>query len=534
VTVFSGIRAILPPQADYLRNSFYKPLPISLRGNEVAQLFTRQESVFQSLQITLLFLVFLKAVNFLKNVFFARLLGPSEFGQLTLFLMIIYIIKQVATFGIGAVHTRYAPEFKLQQALKAFFSKTFVCGAVFISASAITVWVFSRHLALFVFKNSAVTPTVTATILVIVPFAFMELYLSAMQGLRNFKVKSILELSCGVLFLLFGTIGVLTSGKASSAVLGMATAYLLVVVVFSYYFWLNLMTQPVQFRPELNLARFKKLFTFSLFIFLTDISLQIYQFIDRFMLSRFLDSHAVGIYTSCLTMTGIIFPLGLILSEVLLPNLSALWAEGKYDEGRFKLFYHLKLMMIFLLIFSFFLLVTKKQLIILLFGRPYLSGVQVTSNLVAFHIYNSIYWVLAVVPLLVERTYLLFFITLCGISLNAILIYLLIPSFGMQGAALGALFTAISMSAAILLILYYKYRQMDIGFLVLFFIPLVNLFDNPLLLFGILSASAILMTRTNIIFSVPEKKILSEHFSLGLKTLHGYLLFGKNKKFINR
>jgi O-antigen/teichoic acid export membrane protein len=163
VTVFSGIRAILPPQADYPRNSFYKPLPIGLRGNEVAQLFTRQESVFQSLQITLLFLVFLKAVNFLKNVFFARLLGPSEFGQLTLFLMIIYIIKQVATFGIGAVHTRYAPEFKLQQALKTFFSKTFVCGAVFISASAITVWVFSRHLALFVFKNSAVTPTVTAS-----------------------------------------------------------------------------------------------------------------------------------------------------------------------------------------------------------------------------------------------------------------------------------------------------------------------------------------------------------------------------------
>lgn len=491
------------------------------------QLFTRQETIFQSLQITLLFLLFYKVLNFLKNVIFARFLGPTEFGLLTLYLMIIYIIKQAATFGIGAAHTRYAPDFRSRQALRFFFGRTFSSGSFLITGTAIAVWLFSRPMAQLVFQNPDARTGVISTLLVIVPFAFLELYLAALQGLQNFRAKSLLEFSCSVFFLIFGSLSVLTVGRAQGVIWAMAATYILVVAVFSWYFWSGLAAQPYQPHQEQGSEPFRRLFSFCLFIFLADISLQIYQFIDRFMLSQFLTKETVGIYTSCLTLTGVIFPIGLILSEVLLPNLSALWAQGKVDEGQTKFYYHVKLLLIALLLFSIPLLALKKHLIIFLFGRPYLEGVKVAPFLIAFHIYNSIYWVLAVVPLLVEQTYFLFFITLSGILVNSFLNYLLIPLIGMKGAALGAMITAIVMLLTIILFLYRKFAQVDISLLLLLLLPLANLIDSLNLNIGLLIFTAYLVLRTNLVFSTAEKVQFWEHLNLYRKNLGGYLLPSK-------
>lgn len=485
------------------------------------QIFTRQETIFQSLQISLLFLFFYKALNFLKNVIFARVLGPTEFGLLTLYLMIIYIIKQAATFGIGAAHTRYAPEFRSRDTLRYFFVKTFSRGSALITCTAVAVFLFSRPMAQLVFKNPDAKMGVISTILVIVPFAFLELYLSALQGLQNFRAKSLLQFSCSALFLIFGTFSVLTVGRAQGVIWAMAATYILVAALFSWHFWSGLTAQPYQPHQVRGSGFFRRLSSFCLFIFLTDISLQIYQFIDRFMLSQFLTKETVGIYTSCLTMTGIIFPIGLILSEVLLPNLSALWAQGKVDEGQKKFYYHVKLLVIALLLFSVPLLALKRHLIIFLFGMPYLDGVKIAPFLIAFHVYNSIYWVLAVVPLLVEQTHFLFVITLSGIVINSTLNYLLIPLVGMKGAALGSMITAIVMLLTTIVFLYRKFKQVDISLLLLLLLPLVNLIDSLNIHIGLLIFTAYLVFRTNRVFTRAEKVQFWEHLNLYRKNLGG-------------
>ena len=491
------------------------------------QLFTRQETIFQSLQITLLFLLFYKALNFIRNVIFARFLGPEEFGILTLYLMIIYIIKSAATFGIGAAYTRYTPHFRSRQSLKFFFGRTFLCGSFCITSTALLVWLFSRPIAQTVFQNPDIRTGVVSTIFVIVPFAFLELYRGALQGLQNFRARSILELSCSALFMIFGSLSALIAARAQSVVWAMAGTYILVVAVFSWYFWSGLTTQPEKPQSDTESDFFKRLFSFCLFIFLMDISLHIYQFVDRFMLSQFLSNEAIGIYTSCLTMTGMIFPIGLILGDVLLPNLSALWAQGKVDEGQAKFYYHVKLLLITFLLCAILLLALKKHLIIFLFGRPYLDGVQITPTLITFQVYHSIFWVLAVVPLLVEQTHLLFFITLSGIIINATLNCLLIPLVGMIGAALGAMSAAIAMAVTIILILYSKFRRVDIGLFLLLLSPLLNLLDRIYINIVFSMAILFLVLGTNFVFSTKEKELFRNHVNTYGRSLIGYLLPSK-------
>jgi O-antigen/teichoic acid export membrane protein len=187
-------------------------------------------------------------------------------------------------------------------------------------------------------------------------------------------------------------------------------------------------------------------------LMLSSFAVSIYLRIDQVMINSILGSAEVGIYAVAVKLAELWYFIPTIIGSSISPAIinSLKISEEAFENRLFKLYL---LMISISLLIAIFVSLTSDWLIKILFGEEYISAspvlkIYIWSGIAVFLGVSVGYYLLAK-----NLTKLSFYTTLSGMITNVVLNIILIPNFGIKGAAIA---TLISYSISVLSILFFK------------------------------------------------------------------------------
>lgn len=167
-------------------------------------------------------------------------------------------------------------------------------------------------------------------------------------------------------------------------------------------------------------------------------------FADRYMINYLKDQASTGIYSLSYSLVILITGFSMIISGVLTPYVSKAWSDKKGHQILFNAMLKYNLMIIFPASIGLFAL--RKQIITLISGTYYLSGLTTMAILIFFPIFAFLTDLYSKNLALRDKTKLIALIYAGGAILNIILNYFLIIAYGTNGAAIATVISYIFMT----------------------------------------------------------------------------------------
>lgn len=215
-------------------------------------------------------------------------------------------------------------------------------------------------------------------------------------------------------------------------------------------------------RAGFSSAEVKKALVFSLPLMPVIITSWIIAMSNRYILNYYTSTATVGIFTLVYSLFSMINSFGATVSQTIQPYFAKAWS--KKDHYNTLINASLKYGLLIIIPCAIGTLFLGKELITLLSGAKYLSGVSVIPVLVfmpplafaAFIFYQSL--------IAANRTRLVGSIHFAGAVICIILNFALIPRYGMYGAALGTVLSYLFMVVS-MYVPARKYIRIDSGFI---------------------------------------------------------------------
>jgi O-antigen/teichoic acid export membrane protein len=184
---------------------------------------------------------------------------------------------------------------------------------------------------------------------------------------------------------------------------------------------------------------------------------------DRYMIGYFMQAKDVGIYTAAYTLTYVTTLFLSPLQTVLLPTVSKSYDNGDIAKTRTYFKYSLKYLLMLAIPAAFGLSVLALPLLRIFTTSEFVSG-DVVIPFIAFGILcHGCYQVSMYVFYLVKKTYWILRLLIISSALNIGLNLLLIPHWGIVGAAVATLI-AYAALAILTVAIAFRYFSFDLGF----------------------------------------------------------------------
>jgi O-antigen/teichoic acid export membrane protein len=374
------------------------------------------------------------------RIVLARQLSVEDYGLFFSVFAFVSFLLFFRDLGLGSALVKHLAEFKTKKKfdeiktsiLSVFFSLLFLS-----SIFGIILYFLAPFLAQNYFKDPRAEYVLYFFIAYILFSALFLFLKNIFQGFQKIKIFALMEpirlgvILTGVLLLFESGYGFLTP------IIAYTLSWLIVFILFLPFTWWTFSFFKYKIKNMRKIT--KQLYMFGIAIALAQIGAKVIARIDTLMLTYFNPLSDVGIYNVVLPTALLFLFFSEAISPVLYPLVSELWAKKdtkRLTEG-IRLLYKYSFvitMPAFLTIFVFSTLAIK-----ILFGVKYVSGsiaLQILLIGVLFLLVSTINnTILAAIgrPGAVTKSFLVV------AMLNIILNLLLIPLFGIEGAAISTL-----------------------------------------------------------------------------------------------
>lgn len=381
--------------------------------------------------------------HLLLRIILGRELGPSGLGLYTLVFTIYTFGMQFAGFGIGIALTKYAAEHHNNLPLIKEFISSGIIGSV-ISGSMILVltYLLSEFISLNLFHNSQMIFLLKITAFCFPFIAIQKTVLGALNGLGEIKLYSFVNIIQNLSIVIFSIFLVLIFNMGvKGAVIGFIVPTIL-VGIFSLIFTKDFFMIPSSFRTVL-----KELLYFGFYIVLTNSLGMINAQIDSLMVGHFMSATDVGLYS-----VAILFAEGLILipdsvQTVTTPAIAKYYGKKDYPNIIKLIQNSVSKVFCITILFSLIFLLFGQIFIEIIFKKEYLPAYYpLLILLIGYSIYSPVLSVNGALSS-VGRVNVMFKVSTVSILINILLNILLIPKYGILGAAISTstalIFTAV-------------------------------------------------------------------------------------------
>lgn len=393
--------------------------------------------------------VFMLAVAFFVNVYIARYLGPSNYGLLSYVFSFVGLFAFLSSFGIESIASReiiknHSEKDKIVGT--SFFLKL---GGSFLATGVVALVSFLTTHDAFLFSLISLY----ALTFLFTAFNIVEVYFQS-QVLS--KYPAIVTIVSGIVSAIMKIV-VIIMGKG---IVWLAAIYMLESVLISvgllYYF--------VQHGHSLRTWVFDKELAVSMLrdswpLMFSFLAFGVYMKTDQVMLKHMLGNESVGIYAVAAKLSEFWYFIPSIICASLFPAImNAKKISKELFEHRLKKLYSL----MFWISFGVATLVTLfgHQLILIIFGNQYLGALTVLRIYVWAGIGVSVGYVIYYYLLAENLTKINAFSMVFGAVTNVVLNFLLIPRYGISGAAFASF---ISYTVITLVSLLFKSTRSQIG-----------------------------------------------------------------------
>lgn len=378
----------------------------------------------------------LKGSGFASRVLVAREFGAADYGVISIGLMLMSVGTIVSLLGLHSAAKRYVPRYTEKRSPEkvgglVFFSlasSISVAGALIVGYAAFG----DRILALF---DEPGLDGVVWWFILAIPFAVVIRYVQqAALGFGNYRLNFVSKVLDKNGLVNLGLVLLVVVAGGGLVELGQAYALALVVgAVVAAAFLFRTLDSGLTLRG-LNFEA-RTWLSFSLPLFASSSIGLILTWSDTFMLGVLLDSAAVGLYNAAYpigTLLGVLLP---ALGSVFVPVGSRYFDQGDPEMLRYTFESVRRLLFLLVLPAYVFLVAFAESSIAVLFTAEYTAAAPVLVIVATGYFLLSFVGATTELLQILERTDRLLLYNTVSATLNVVLNLVLIPPFGIAGAA---------------------------------------------------------------------------------------------------
>lgn len=364
-----------------------------------------------------------KLLVFLLLPFYTRILSTSEFGVGDLVVSIVSLLLPIVTLSVSEGALRFA------------MSKTSNKKSVF-SYGLFVIFIGFVILLLFfpIFKNiTFISNYVVLFYLLILSSALNSYFNNFLRGINNIKLIGFVGVSStlvlvlsNILFLVVFEFGV-NGYLLAQLVMNISSCSILFVVGKLYNF--------ISFRrPEKELVR--EINEFNIPLIPNRISWILIATFNKYSISYFIGTSAVGIFSAANRIPSIITALYGIVQQALLLVVIEEYEDGEKSEVFEKSYYFLEVVLLVSVMVVNILLLPLAEII---FSEAYYEAYRYAQIMVLSAYFGSLHGNLTTIFTATKETKILFQNSIIGLILTVCLNIILVPTYGIYGASLASL-----------------------------------------------------------------------------------------------
>jgi len=378
--------------------------------------------------------------------------GVEEYGIFSLALAVYGLVLAFASLGLPEGIARYVGFFrgenevgKMRKSLAMSLKILLFTGLI----SMIILFFLAKPLALKIFKTQELT-LVLQIILIAIPFDMaIRVFVNTLRGMEMPKyevyirnlTENIIKIALTATFFVLGI-----------KLVGMTIAFVAATIVSFILLGLTLNKKfPIFKKIEEYPGLRRELLVYSLPLFMSNVMIFVFTWVDTLMIGWLMNPHDVGLYNAAVPTSQLLYLFPSTLMAMFLPIMTMIYAQKHPDM--FKQVYQAATRWIWIINLAFVLplLIFAKPILSILFGNVYGAATLALIVLLVGRFIDFGLLAGSNVLMVVKRTKLLLFNNLVAAALNVILNLIFIPRYGIVGAALGTSI-AVSVQAVMVLI----------------------------------------------------------------------------------
>lgn len=386
-----------------------------------------------------------KLATYGYKIIIARYFGAETYGLFSLALIVIGIASAIASIGLNEGIVRYISFYMGKKdfgSIKKLISNSkiifFFSGLIVMLILIVIAPLISEK----IFHSKDFTGLIRA-ISISIPFMlFAGLYLAIIRGFQKIKTYSFLVniyqniIRLGLIFI-FILIGV----GANSIALSYVLTFVGLAILSFYYSRKEIVSMPTNVEKTKNKIM-PEIISFSWPLLFVGILYNVFYWSDSLVLGYLTNASNVGIYNAAVTIISLFSIAPDLFMQLLFPLISFKLSEGKRELVRKLIQQVIKWIYLINIPLFVFLFLFPEQGVYILFGKEYLEAAAIIKILSIGALFLNLVNLSTSLMSIKGKTKLVLFNSLIFTVLNLALNFLLIPKYGMAGAAYATVIAA--------------------------------------------------------------------------------------------
>jgi len=424
----------------------------------------KQEEINQGLKllakssvIVFIGLFLSKVFSYVYRIIIARYFGPELYGIFSLALMVVGWFIAISSLGFSMGLARYIPfyrgkkEFeKIKYILKfsttiLFFSSIFAGAILFFSSNFIAIKIFhNSDLIIFLKIFSFLIPVAI----------FTDVFLNILRAFEKIAwhsfifniLSSIIKVMTIVLFIL---IGIKSNSIIFSYFLGFLAMLFVSFIVCKYK--IPKIFEKYKLKKEIKSKTNKEFFSYSWPLMFSGIIASIFYWVDSFSIGYFHNATQVGFYNAAIPIVSLMSFFPKLFFQLFFPLINK-----EFSRKNFKIIKELsqqigKWIFIFNLPLFLIMIVFPGTIINILFGKTYLVAQNALRILAIGGLCSTLVFISENLVSMVGKSKLLLGNVIIASIINLILNFILVPKYGINGAAISTTIVGVILSVTLLI-----------------------------------------------------------------------------------
>jgi O-antigen/teichoic acid export membrane protein len=377
--------------------------------------------------------------HFILRIVLGRELGAEGLGVYTLAFTIYLFGMQFAAFGIGSALTKYVAEFLDDRvAIRYYVSSGMTSSIITGALMGVVLFLLAPYIAVSFFKIPELEPLIQLTAVCYPFIAIQKAVLGTLNGFRRMHLYAFLNIiqnvtvvAASVALVLLFRMGVM------GAVIGFVVPTVLIGILC-----------PVLIRDciglDASLLNFPALHATTVFGFYVVLGNSVGFLntqIDSILIGYYMNPAEVGIYAVAVLLAQTLTLIPSAVQRVTAPVTATLYGEGNIEGIRKLIFSTMKKSFLVSVSIAVLIIISGQYLITFLFTKEFLLSYFPLLILILGYTICAPFMAVGATLSSIGKVHIPFRINvICGI-LNVVLNILLIPRFGLNGAALSTAVT---------------------------------------------------------------------------------------------
>ncbi len=396
-------------------------------------------------------------IVYLLAILISKYYGAAAYGRYSIIKSIILILIIITTLGLNTLAIKLASDskhYKKKKFKSNFLKRSYLVLLISSTIVATLLFLLKKTIAIDLFNDPKLEQYFFVFPFLLITAVFLNYNSNLFKGQKRVLLFSIVSsflnnfiLICS-LFVVFNWY----SNDELYLILGFLFSLIIALIVSFYKIF------PIKYESTIKSISTKKLLTLSYPMMLSSSMIYIIFSIDTLMLGFFELSENVGIYRVITQVSSINTIFLIVFGTIIGPKISNLYSEGKHEELKQVIKKSSKLIFFVTLPILLIVVVFSKQ-ILMFFGVEYMKGYYA---LILLSFCQFTYAVSGFVDLILNMTgrqKIFGKITVISAVVNLLLNVVLIPKFGIMGAAIS---TGFSILLTNTIALIYIKRDMNI------------------------------------------------------------------------